>query len=176
MQFLTHIYTYFDKETSDSDACNCSDGEKVAIDQIIGGDDILSNHPGVWDATAAAEQPTSGGSNADEHLVPVGGNTLKSTYLQLLLCFHQLKSSSSDGTKILDIFEWTNNTAAVDKLWLQLKRSLREVPIVKRKSNGMSMMFLMPPRACELKELQKRCTKCFYYKEMEKFLQLVYRG
>ncbi|CAN7042197.1 unnamed protein product [Brassica rapa subsp. trilocularis] len=28
------------------DACNCSDGEKVAIDQIIGGDDILSNHPG----------------------------------------------------------------------------------------------------------------------------------
>ncbi|CAF2335144.1 unnamed protein product [Brassica napus] len=92
------------------------------------------------------------GSNADEHLVP-------------------LKSSSSDGTKILDIFEWTNNTAAVDKLWLQLKRSLREVPIVKRKSNGMSMMFLMPPRACELKELQKRCTKCFYYKEMEKFSQ-----
>ncbi|CAG7862365.1 unnamed protein product [Brassica rapa] len=119
---------------------------------IIGGDDILSNHPGVWDATAAAEQPTSGGSNADEHLVP-------------------LKSSSSDGTKILDIFEWTNNTAAVDKLWLQLKRSLREVPIVKRKSNGTSMMFLMPPRACELKELQKRCTKCFYYKEMEKFSQ-----
>ncbi|WZZ20232.1 hypothetical protein YC2023_121619 [Brassica napus] len=89
MQFLTHIYTYFDKETSDSDACNCSDGEKVAIDQIIGGDDILSNHPGVWDATAAAEQPTSGGSNADEHLVPVGGNTLKSTYLQLLLCFRK---------------------------------------------------------------------------------------
>lgn len=81
-----------------------------------------------------------------------------------------------EGTKILDIFEWTNNTAAVDKLWLQLKRSLREVPIVKRKSYGTSMMFLMPPRVCELKELQKRCTKCFYYKEMEKFLQLVYRG
>ncbi|KAG2274496.1 hypothetical protein Bca52824_057051 [Brassica carinata] len=128
-------------------ACNCSDGEKAAIDQITGGDDILSNHPGVWDATDAAEQPTSGGSNAEEHL---------------------LKSSSSDGTKILD-FEWSNNTAAVDKLWLQLKRSLREVLIVKRKSYGTNMMFLMPPRACELKELQKRCTKRFYYKEMEKF-------
>ncbi|CAN7017802.1 unnamed protein product, partial [Brassica oleracea var. botrytis] len=117
---------------------------------ITGGDDILSNHPGVWDATDAAEQPTSGGSNAEEHL---------------------LKSSSSDGTKILDIFEWSNNTAAVDKLWLQLKRSLREVLIVKRKSYGTSMMFLMPSRACELKELQKRCTKRFYYKEMEKFSQ-----
>ncbi|CAN6832495.1 unnamed protein product [Brassica oleracea] len=147
-------------------ACNCSDGEKAAIDQITGGDDILSNHPGVWDATDAAEQPTSGGSNAEEHLVPAGGNTLKSTHLQLLLCFR---------TKILDIFEWSNNTAAVDKLWLQLKRSLREVLIVKRKSYGTSMMFLMPSRACELKELQKRCTKRFYYKEMEKFWQLVYR-
>ncbi|CAF2058918.1 hypothetical protein Bca52824_082224 [Brassica carinata] len=70
-------------------ACNCSDGEKAAIDQITGGDDFLSNHPGVWDATAAAEQPTSGGSNAEEHLVPAGGNALKSTYLQLSLCFRK---------------------------------------------------------------------------------------
>lgn len=36
--------------------------------------------------------------------------------------------------------------------------------------------FLSCPRACELKELGKRCTKCFYYKEIEKFLELVYRG
>ncbi|XP_048598362.1 uncharacterized protein LOC125579061 [Brassica napus] len=41
----------------EGDICNCSDGEKAATDQITEGDDNLSNHPGVWDATAAAEQP-----------------------------------------------------------------------------------------------------------------------
>ncbi|KAL0734360.1 hypothetical protein Bca4012_010570 [Brassica carinata] len=60
--------------------CNCSDGEKTATDQITGGDDNLSNHPGASDATAAAKQPTYGGSNAEEQLVPAAGNTLKSTH------------------------------------------------------------------------------------------------
>ncbi|CAF1861069.1 unnamed protein product [Brassica napus] len=104
-------------------ACNCSDGEKAAIDQITGGDDILSNHPGVWDATDAAEQPTSGGSNAEEHLVPAGGNTLKSTHLQLLLCFHQLKSSSSDG-KIRNLGRVRNYIALYQHLKHMLHISL----------------------------------------------------
>ncbi|CAN7073733.1 unnamed protein product [Brassica oleracea var. botrytis] len=60
--------------------CNCSDGEKTATVQITGGDDNLSNHPGASDATAAAEQPTSDGSNAEEQLVPAAGNALKSTH------------------------------------------------------------------------------------------------
>ena len=75
-------------------ACNCSDGEKAAIDQITGGDDILSNHPGVWDATDAAEQPTSGGSNAKEQLVSAAGNTL----------FKARSSCSSDGTEDPNIY------------------------------------------------------------------------
>ncbi|KAF3604132.1 hypothetical protein F2Q69_00037038 [Brassica cretica] len=60
--------------------CNCSDGEKTATVQITGGDDNLSNHPGASDATAAAEQPTSDGSTAEEQLVPAAGNALKSTH------------------------------------------------------------------------------------------------
>uniref|UniRef100_A0A0D3AAT8 Uncharacterized protein n=1 Tax=Brassica oleracea var. oleracea TaxID=109376 RepID=A0A0D3AAT8_BRAOL len=60
--------------------CNFSDGEKTATVQITGGDDNLSNHPGASDATAAAEQPTSDGSNAEEQLVPAAGNALKSTH------------------------------------------------------------------------------------------------
>ncbi|CAN6892887.1 unnamed protein product [Brassica oleracea] len=58
--------------------CNCSDGEKTATVQIT--DDNLSNHPGASDATAAAEQPTSDRSNAEEQLVPAAGNALKSTH------------------------------------------------------------------------------------------------
>ncbi|KAL0716923.1 hypothetical protein Bca4012_066245 [Brassica carinata] len=61
-----------------------------------------------------------------------------------------------------------------EKLWKQVRRSLHEVPIINRRSYGINMMLIMPPRACRLHELDKRCSKCFYYKEMEKFLQLVY--
>ncbi|KAF2593462.1 hypothetical protein F2Q70_00043819 [Brassica cretica] len=53
-------------------------GEKTATVQIT--DDNLSNHPGASDATAAAEQPTSDRSNAEEQLVPAAGNALKSTH------------------------------------------------------------------------------------------------
>lgn len=57
-------------------SCNCSDGDKTATNQITGGDCNLSNDLGASDATAAAEQPTSGGSNAKEQLVPAAGNTV----------------------------------------------------------------------------------------------------
>ncbi|XP_018459961.1 uncharacterized protein LOC108830889 isoform X3 [Raphanus sativus] len=58
----------------------------------------------------------------------------------------------------------------------QVKRTLHEVPIIKRRTYGTNMILIMPPRSCNLKDRKKRCTKCFYYKEMEKFLELVYRG
>ncbi|CAF1708533.1 unnamed protein product, partial [Brassica napus] len=50
--------------------------------------------PGASDATAAAEQPTSGGSNAKEQLVSAAGNTL----------FKARSSCSSDGTEDPNIY------------------------------------------------------------------------
>ncbi|KAF3558372.1 hypothetical protein F2Q69_00014782 [Brassica cretica] len=55
-------------------------GGGISTVQITGGGDNLSNHPGASDPTAAAEQPTSDGSNAEERLVPAAGNALKSTH------------------------------------------------------------------------------------------------
>ncbi|KAG2277317.1 hypothetical protein Bca52824_059872 [Brassica carinata] len=71
---------------------------------------------------------------------------------------------------LIDVHKWRNNTYVIDKLWRQVKRLLHEVPIIKRRSYGINMILIMLPRACELNDLEKGCTKCFYYKEMEKFL------
>ena len=82
----------------------------------------------------------------------------------------------NEGMKILDIFAWKKKTRTVDRLWMQLKQSLREIQIIKLKSYGTNQILLMPSQTCNPSELNKRCTKCFHYKEIEKFLQLVYRG
>ncbi|KAF2606886.1 hypothetical protein F2Q68_00044857 [Brassica cretica] len=73
-----HNYLGGDMPSATCINCNCSDGEKTATVQIT--DANLSNHPGASDATAAAEQPTSDRSNAEEQLVPAAGNALKSTH------------------------------------------------------------------------------------------------
>ncbi|CAN6843057.1 unnamed protein product [Brassica oleracea] len=39
---------------------------------------------------------------------------------------------------------------------------------------GTNMILIMPPRACELNKLENRCSKCFYYKEMARFMELVH--
>ncbi|CAN6916862.1 unnamed protein product [Brassica oleracea var. botrytis] len=75
-----HNYPGGDMPSATCITCNFSDSEKTATDQITGGDDNLSNHPGASDAIAAAEQPISGGSNAEERLVPAAENALKSTH------------------------------------------------------------------------------------------------
>ncbi|KAG2313417.1 hypothetical protein Bca52824_024974 [Brassica carinata] len=49
-----HNYPGGDLSSAKCITYNCSDGEKTATDQITRGDDNLSNHPGVSDATAAA--------------------------------------------------------------------------------------------------------------------------
>ncbi|KAF3506034.1 hypothetical protein F2Q69_00006254 [Brassica cretica] len=69
--------------------------EHLFIDmKFTGGDGNLSEDPGASDATAAAEQPTSGGSNAKEQLVSAAGNTL----------FKARSSCSSDGTEDPNIY------------------------------------------------------------------------
>lgn len=81
-----------------------------------------------------------------------------------------------EGMEILDTFQWQHNTHAVDKFWRRLQRSLRDVPIVRRRSYGINRDRLLPPRTCILQDLANRCTTCFYYKEVEKFMQMVHRG
>ncbi|KAL0801964.1 hypothetical protein Bca101_057140 [Brassica carinata] len=49
-----HNYPGGDLSSAKCITCNCSDGEKTSSDQITGGDDNLSTHPGASDATAAA--------------------------------------------------------------------------------------------------------------------------
>ncbi|KAF3552234.1 hypothetical protein DY000_02006981 [Brassica cretica] len=66
----------------------------TTILEFTGGDGNLSKDPGASDATAAAEQPTSGGSNAKEQLVSAAGNTL----------FKARSSCSSDGTEDPNIY------------------------------------------------------------------------
>ncbi|KAF3592133.1 hypothetical protein DY000_02025249 [Brassica cretica] len=81
-----------------------------------------------------------------------------------------------EGMNLLDVHKWRSNTYVVDKLWNQVKRSLHEVPIIKNNFYGTNMILIMPPRACKLNKLENRCSKCFYYKEMVMFMELVHCG
>ncbi|CAN6977249.1 unnamed protein product, partial [Brassica rapa subsp. trilocularis] len=101
-------------------------------------------------------------------------NYKKGKYLYALLKL--LAGDHDEGMNLLDVHKWRSNTYVVDKLWKQVKRSLHEVPIIKNNFYGMNMILIMPPRACELDKLDNRCSKCFYYKEMAKFMELVHRG
>ncbi|WZZ24430.1 LOW QUALITY PROTEIN: hypothetical protein YC2023_007831 [Brassica napus] len=74
-----------------------------------------------------------------------------------------------EGMRLMDIHNWKNNVSGGDK------RSLLEVPIIK-KEYGTNLMLILPPKSCKLKELNNRCTVGFYYKQIEKFMQLVSSG
>ncbi|KAF8098212.1 hypothetical protein N665_0271s0029 [Sinapis alba] len=87
-----------------------------------------------------------------------------------------LVGDHAEGMNHLDIHTWRNNTYNADKIWRQVKQTLCDVPIIEKRSYGINMMLIMPPRSCNLTELDKRCTTCFYYKQMEKFMQLIYSG
>ncbi|KAF8118631.1 hypothetical protein N665_0003s0006 [Sinapis alba] len=100
----------------------------------------------------------------------------KGNFNYLYAILKLLAGDHVEGINRLHLHNWRNNTYDADKLWRQVKRSLRDIPIIKRRSYGINMMLIMPPRSCRLKELEKRCTKCLYYKEMEKFIQLINRG
>ncbi|KAF8083393.1 hypothetical protein N665_0776s0018 [Sinapis alba] len=87
-----------------------------------------------------------------------------------------LVGDHAEGMNHLDIHTWRNNTYNADKIWRQVKRTLRDVPIIEKRFYGINMMLIMPSKSCILTELDKRCTSCFYYKEMEKFMQLIHSG
>ncbi|KAG2264352.1 hypothetical protein Bca52824_071431 [Brassica carinata] len=91
-------------------------------------------------------------------------NYKRGKYLYAILKL--LAGDHVEGMNLLDVHKWRSNTYVVDKLWNQVKRYFY----------GMNMILIMPPRACELNKLENRCNKCFYYKEMARFMELVYRG
>ncbi|KAH0898623.1 hypothetical protein HID58_048191 [Brassica napus] len=55
------------------------------------------------------------------------------------------------------------------------KRSLRNVSILKKKCYETNIIFIMPQRKCHLNNLENRSRDCYYYTQMEKFLELVLR-
>ncbi|KAG2314773.1 hypothetical protein Bca4012_065580 [Brassica carinata] len=72
-------------------------------------------------------------------------NYKKGSYFYALLKLHA--GDHDEGMKLLDRHKWRNNTFAVDNQWKQVKRSLHEVPIIARRSYGVNMMLIIPPRA-----------------------------
>ncbi|KAH0906079.1 hypothetical protein HID58_037906 [Brassica napus] len=103
--------------------------------------------------------------------------TLPSYTDEMKSCLGYGNRDHVEGMNLLDVHKWRSNTYVVDKLWKQVKRLLHEVPmwLIKNSFYGTNMILIMPPRACELNKLENRCSKCFYYKEMAKFMELVHR-
>ncbi|CAG7865486.1 unnamed protein product, partial [Brassica rapa] len=110
------------------------------------------------------------------HLFALHDRTKGMRHIKLSATKNYKKGDHVEGMNLLDVHKWRSNTYVVDKLWKQVKRSLHEVPIIKNSFYGTNMILIMPPRACELNKLEDRCSKCFYYKEMAKFMELVHRG
>ncbi|CAN6977081.1 unnamed protein product, partial [Brassica rapa subsp. trilocularis] len=109
------------------------------------------------------------------HLFALHDRTKGMRHIKLSATKNYKKGDHVEGMNLLDVHKWRSNTYVVDKLWKQVKRSLHEVPFIKNSFYGTNMILIMPPRVCELNKLEDRCSKCFYYKEMAKFMELVHR-
>ncbi|KAG2293780.1 hypothetical protein Bca52824_040449 [Brassica carinata] len=78
-------------------------------------------------------------------------------YANLLM----ITGEHEEGMTFMDLFNWRTNI------------TLRDVPIVKRPSYGTNMILIMPPRICMLKGKEDRCNVCYYYKQMQMFLDMI---
>ncbi|KAH0869012.1 hypothetical protein HID58_076034 [Brassica napus] len=100
--------------------------------------------------------------------------TLTRRWLELIKLLRTLIKLLLSGRLFLNATSGTHIYFDKETTAGEIMRSLLEVPIIKE--YGTNLMLILPPRSCKLKELNNRCTVGFYYKQIEKFMQLVSSG
>ncbi|VVB15125.1 unnamed protein product [Arabis nemorensis] len=90
-------------------------------------------------------------------------------YAIILLC----KGLTNSGQHYLSQLKWEEDTTMVDKCWENIKTSLHGIRVLRKRLYVTSLRQMKPRDACHLYDMNNSCAKCFYYKQMFKFIYMI---
>ncbi|XP_019094558.1 PREDICTED: F-box protein At2g35280-like [Camelina sativa] len=87
----------------------------------------------------------------------------------LMLC----RGETDTGKQYLDKLQWVKSTTRSDRCWTNIKLSLQGIHIIMQPSYFQSIRDIKPNKICTLNDMDTRCKKCYYYKQMRKFVNRI---
>lgn len=90
-------------------------------------------------------------------------------YAIILLCSGRIV----EGKIYLNKLKWTEDTTMVDTCWKNIKASLHGIRVPRKRCYFISLQQMKPTSFCHLKDMDTTCEKCFYYKQMYKFIFMI---
>ncbi|CAA7059784.1 unnamed protein product [Microthlaspi erraticum] len=89
-------------------------------------------------------------------------------YVILMLC----NGETVEGKTYLDKLEWTRNMARGDKCWRNVRRSLEAILVIRKNKYVTMLKASRPRKECKVNDMDTRCEKCYYYKQMKMFVNI----
>ncbi|KAL9282246.1 putative F-box protein [Arabidopsis thaliana] len=90
-------------------------------------------------------------------------------YVMLLLC----RGRTEEGKTYMSQLEWAKDTTMAETCWKQIKTSLNGIRVARKRCYMISLRNMKPPDVCHPRDLDNTCEKCFFYKQMFKFIFMV---
>ncbi|VYS59081.1 unnamed protein product [Arabidopsis thaliana] len=90
-------------------------------------------------------------------------------YAMLLLC----RRRTEEGKTYMSQLEWAKDTTMAETCWKQIKTSLNGIRVARKRCYMISLRNMKPPDVCHPRDLDNTCEKCFFYKQMFKFIFMV---
>ncbi|XP_019099685.1 PREDICTED: F-box protein At2g35280-like, partial [Camelina sativa] len=79
-----------------------------------------------------------------------------------------------EGKKYLNKLKWTEDTTLVNNCWKKIKISLHGIRVARKRCYLTSLRHMKPTATfCHLKDMKTTCGRCFYYKQMYKFIFMI---
>ncbi|CAH2078190.1 unnamed protein product, partial [Thlaspi arvense] len=76
-------------------------------------------------------------------------------------------------TKYLAQLKWADDITTVDMCWENLKVALHGIRVIRKKGYVKSLNKMTPTIYCHRDDMDNTCAKCFYYKQMYKFVYMM---
>ncbi|KAG2268757.1 hypothetical protein Bca4012_071029 [Brassica carinata] len=90
--------------------------------------------------------------------------------------FHLKKSAEgnqAEGTEFLRSLGWETSRCRADRCWRENRLALRFVIIPMKDEYTININTHAPEENCHLNDLDTRCKRCYIYKQMWKFFELI---
>lgn len=77
------------------------------------------------------------------------------------------------GKRYLLKLGWKSSMRKADQCWTQVKKSLKQFHIEREDCFVDNMFLLKPARRCHVNSFDRRCRRCFLYKQVMKFVDFI---
>ncbi|CAF1926896.1 hypothetical protein YC2023_058200 [Brassica napus] len=93
------------------------------------------------------------------------------TYLYAILML--FTGNQAEGTEFLRSLGWETSRRRADRCWRENRLALRFVIIPMKDEYTININTHAPEENCHLNDLDTRCKRCYIYKQMWKFFELI---